>query len=230
MVRGSRPTVPRKTKIKEYFVFPIEDEDFYGRSAFLEDLNRGINNYSRTIRSEIEAYQFDRFNNPSNMKMIFKGGARSERKNVETYNTLIDNLNHKKLTNVVIRISRSIQHVILFKSYRKTRSGVVEFTVYDSNQPYSESIVNYLPNQKEFTSPDVAQYFLRHLQKDSHSPLGLFIVDEDEFEMIDDALVSYYSKKCGALKANMLSEKAAKNYSRKLKNKQPLKVKVSAKE
>lgn len=150
----------------------------------------------RNFVNDIETYQARRFNNPSNLGKYVLSASPTSAENEKLLKLITSNLDEKKLTLVNMRAFKNVQHVVVAKSYIKDELGNYQIDVYDSNYPLIAQKLIYLSAKKIFISPDtMGNYFLSRGYK-ADSPLAIFIVDEEDRELIEKALLSYYQKVC----------------------------------
>jgi hypothetical protein len=153
---------------------------------------------SRAFKADIEAYQEWRFYQFGNTSLIMGGRDRSTDDNAQSFQQLRGELAVGRMPMIVLRPSMTGQHVVLVKKISPaTGSGIVNFDVYDSNYPYMDNHISYDPSTQEFTAPSV----IMGLDADAYSPVGLFVVDDDDMDGIQNSLYGYYAKRCQALKA-----------------------------
>lgn len=190
------------TPLRQYSVFSLGVKPFMDSLSETESLWQklliGFTEYTdgvqvrRNFKSEIESNQLQHFYRRGNLEMVKGDRSRTAQENRETVETLLKNLDGKRLTLLNIRTGRFSQHIVLAKSYFKVH-GFIYFLVYDSNAPHTNSWITYESSTSMFTSPQVAQ---RLDDPDHFSPLGVYVVDEQERDLIDAALITYYREQC----------------------------------
>ena len=151
---------------------------------------------SRNFKKDIETYQDKRFHNVDNTTYLQGSRERGIKENAKSILVLKANVDAKKLTNILIRPALRSQHIVLAK-YSITRpTGEIDFFVYDSNRPQKDVVVTYNPKTQHFYAPEIVEYFKIARPED---PIGLFIVDEGDRNLILDTAYQYYSENCEAL-------------------------------
>ncbi|MFM6927294.1 MAG: hypothetical protein ACKOX6_02465 [Bdellovibrio sp.] len=208
MIRGAVPYTQNKEKwildspLSRLYVFGAAESAFDKKSGLFAGLFNGIkqsfpNNRTeiRNFHSEIEHYQKARFGKfLKNIKYVIGTGARSEKRNRNTRDTLIQTLEQNRLPMVVLRTVRTTQHIVLVKRFEVRSNGDIEFFVYDSNLPEKDQQLTYKQSDQNFYAPIVAAEFTapQHAEK----ALGVYIVDQEEHGPIEDALVAHYTALC----------------------------------
>jgi len=184
--------------LKSYSVFPVEGSSVVDSYDFWWDLRAGYDmnlskkyTVKRAFREEVQVNQGDHFYRMGNVGMGLGSGATSPKENYETLKTLIRNADGKRLTLVNLRMDRTVQHIVMVKSYKKTGSGDVVFTVYDSNQPTRDQEIIYYARSGTFTAPGVAKALFVVTK-----PLGVFVVDEEERQAFEVAMLKHYRSAC----------------------------------
>jgi hypothetical protein len=184
--------------LKSYSVFPVEGNSVSATYDFWWDLRAGYDmslskkfTVKRSLRDDVQVNQGSHFFRFGNVGMGLGSGATSAKENYESLKTLMRNADGKRLTLINLRLERTNQHVVMVKSYRKTASGNVVFTVYDSNQPLRDQEVTYYAKSGVFDSAGVAKYFGL-----AAKPMGVFIVDEEEREAFEVAMLNHYRSAC----------------------------------
>ncbi|GIL21266.1 MAG: hypothetical protein BroJett041_23800 [Candidatus Jettenia caeni] len=200
MLRGSEPYSysdgPKEWYKIPYTTFPWNSETF---EKLLKKQHQDIGQgtiLDRHFKAEVEHYQNYRFHDLiRNFKFILDGRERSPDENKSTIQYLQANLKKNRLTLVLIRASRWVQHVVLAKKISQNNNNEIQIEVYDSNQPDRKSIFTYNQSEKHFYAPQLIQ----GLQgvTDIQSPVGLFIVDEKETTFIGKTLLKHYQAACG---------------------------------
>ena len=210
LIRGSSPKmttlsqepVLQERTLNQYTVFAT-DRNFSEGSKLYSLLQQGIEEpgplkISRNFKRDIEVYEIYRFHRPSNLPMAVGDWERSTQDNQISFQVLKKNIDQHRLGLVVLRGDRTVQHVVIPKRYEIASDGKYIIHVFDSNFPDQETAFAYDPQIQQFEGGSVMGAFY-------HSPyltkaVGLFIVDEDEHQKIDEALVRYYQKACQNLK------------------------------
>lgn len=191
-------------RLHNYQVFEVEDSNFLESKnnpgpSLWKALHIGYDQYfrgkkvPRNFREEIQAQQARLFFRIKNLKMIWKKGARSERRNYETAKRLTKNLAGKRLTLLNLRMDRTRQHVVMAKSYKKISPELYEFKVYDSNAPNTDPSVFYNNHRQVFYAPEILSRFK---DKKPYRSLGAFIVDEEDRGMLEVAMLNHYREIC----------------------------------
>ena len=206
-IRGSTPYTQGEEKwildapLTRLQVFGSAESNFDKKSGLMAGLNTGIkqlfpNNRTekRNFKSEIEHYQKERFAKFKNVKYIIGTGSRSENSNRDTKDALIRSLEANRLPMIVLRAIRKTQHVVLAKHFEVLSNGDIEFTLYDSNLPDKDQTLTYKQADQNFYAPVVTAEFT--YTKYAKDPLGVYIVDQDDFDPIDKALVEHYTALC----------------------------------
>ncbi len=189
--------------LKEYHVFAVEESSMrsslgQGSDSFWNSLMAGYNqqlngNYlARNFRAEIEASQVAHFFRGGNLRMGMGSGPLSVEENHSTWALLKTNLDQKKLTLINLRSTRTVQHIVMAKSYRELPQGFAEIRVYDSNQPSRDRLVFFHKASGHFYAPDVFKLLL----SEPNIPLGVFVVDEHERTALEKALLVHYRSLC----------------------------------
>jgi hypothetical protein len=184
--------------LKAYSVFPVEGSTVVDSYDFWWDLRAGYDmslskkyTVRRSLREDVQVNQTEHFYRMSNVGMGLGSGATSSKDNYESLKTMMRNADGKRLTLINLRLDRTLQHIVMVKSYKKTGSGDVVFTVYDSNQPKLDQEVIYDSRSGAFTAPGIARSLYV-----ATKPVGVFIVDEDERELYEVAMLKHYRSVC----------------------------------
>jgi len=208
IIRGSIPYTQNQEKwildapLSRLQVFGAFESNYDKKSGLFGGLSTGINQLfdnnkteKRTFRTEIEHYQKTRFRKfLKNVKYVIGTGTRSEKRNRNTRDALIQNLEGNRLPMVILRTVRKTQHVVLVKRFEVRSNGDIEFYVYDSNLPEKDHQLTYMQTDQNFYAPVVAAEFTH--TKHAHDPLGVYIVDQEEHGPIEEALVAHYTALC----------------------------------
>ncbi|WP_041583572.1 hypothetical protein AB1A81_11150 [Bdellovibrio bacteriovorus] len=197
---SSERIITRSLKANSVFPVPsnsLAEDKWHTNSLWMRLLEGHVENVDgrnvhRHFRAEIEENQARHFFRASNIGMGAGSGDRSASKNQETVATMRRNAETKRLTLVNLRAGRTAQHIVMVKSYKATKD-MITFTVYDSNQPSKDQLLYYSVKNSAFYAPDIVSRFV--LENTSRS-LGVYVVDEDEREMLEDAMLAYYRVKC----------------------------------
>ncbi len=208
MVRGSRPYASgsglKETALSEFKVFSQKDSQWRTNTplwsqmqyGFSQKFSNGKTMY-RAWKHEIEHYQKERFHEfAKNLKFVIGDDARSGRKNRQTRDVLLRNLESHRLTLLLLRPTRTAQHIVVAKSFEIKNNGRIEIRVYDSNQPLRDQIVVFDGREDDFYAPDIVRGLPR--VKNANDAIGVFIVDEYERSLVDTALLKHYKKACSA--------------------------------
>lgn len=209
MIRGTSPYAHtsdsqiKEFPLSEYYIFPQRENTWDVSSPLWHSLIAGITQdfpndktLKRTFKSEVEFYQNRRFHDfIRNIRYIIGDGARSPEKNRATRDQILKNIENNRLPLILLRPKRVSQHVVIAKKFEISSNGDIEIRVYDSNAPLKDQLITFSKADNEFYAPDI----VRGLPEisDPQAALGVFIVDDNEFKLIDKALLSYYQKKCG---------------------------------
>ncbi|MBO9666901.1 MAG: hypothetical protein J7501_08820 [Bdellovibrio sp.] len=208
MIRGSIPfSSPGSSRVSEMPLKPLkvfnnEDDHLESHHGLMSTLMDGIDQYlpanhlvNRNFRSEIEFYQTQRFHKFSkNLKYVIGTGARSDRRNRQTKDTLVKNLRQNLLTMIILRPTRIAQHVVLVKRFEQLSNGDIDFWVYDSNQPTRDQRLTYRANADDFFAPEIIWGFVS--PKKVNEAVGIYIVDEEDRAPIEQALLTHYRNLC----------------------------------
>lgn len=192
-----------ETRLKDYVVFPME----HGSLAESARVNSGLwsllqtgyaqkfryRTVTRKFRDEVEANQSRHFFRVRNLGMGLGSGVRSEKKNARTINEITNNLDRKRLTLINLRAGQLTQHIVMAKSYSHLNSNIIAIKVYDSNQPSRDQLVYYDIKRKHFYAPDIVGLIDR--ARASYA-VGTFVVDEEEREPLEKALLAHYQQRC----------------------------------
>ncbi len=204
MIRGSIPdqvnqpmtgTKEIENKLKKLSVYELTDIKYIENLQAKSKMSTGSIK-DRHFTKEIETYQVRRFNNPANLSKYVLSASPSPAENEKLFNQIAQNLDQKKLTLINMRAFKTSQHVIVAKSYKKDELGNYQIDVYDSNYPTAIQKLVYVVSQKMFISPNTMGSFFRERNMAADSPLAIFIVDEEDRDLIEKALLSYYQKVC----------------------------------
>lgn len=207
MIRGAGlETKGTEKALQSYQVFEVEESNFKesGKSinwSFWKGIFYGYIQYfgsksefkSRKLQYELEAYQSSRFFSAVNAGMMWSDGSRPKVNNLKTIKELTKNLDGKRLTLLNLRVGRTTQHIVMAKSYTVNANGVYVINVYDSNYPWQDAVLYFDSQVAEFTAPRIAR---RMVWDDANRPLGVFIVDEDDRENYETAMLEYYRSLC----------------------------------
>ena len=204
MIRGSipdqmnQPMVGVKeieNKLKKLSVFELTNSKYIENLQAKSKMSTG-SMLDRNFVNDIETYQVRRFNHPANLGKYVLSAMPSASENEKLFKQIAQNLDQNKLTLINMRAFKTAQHVVVAKSYKQDERGNYQITVYDSNYPRSVQKLVYVTSQKMFISPDSMGVFFQYKSMPEDSPLAVFIVDEEDRELIEKALLSYYQKVC----------------------------------
>ncbi len=204
MIRGSTPdqinqpmigTKEIENKLKKLTVYELTESKAMEKLEAKSKMSTGSIK-DRNFVDDIETYQVRRFNNPANLSKYVLSAAPSPAENEKLFRQIAQNLDQKKLTLINMRAFKTTQHVVVAKSYKKDELGNYQIDVYDSNYPLAIQKLIYVAAQKMFISPHTMGSYFRKRNMAPDSPLAIFIVDEEDREMIEKALLSYYQKVC----------------------------------
>lgn len=207
LIRGSIPYAgPNDAGIYDW---PLDRLQVFGAAeshpdsgfGLVKQINIGIDQHfendkslKRNFRSEIEHYQEYRFKKfMKNLRYVIGTGARSEKRNRQTRDTLLRNLESNRLTLVIIRPTRLTQHVVLAKRFEILSNGDIDFYIYDSNQPLKDTRLTYKKSQDDFFAPEVLKTLS---EKHARETVGIYIVDDEEHTLIEKALIAHYTALC----------------------------------
>jgi hypothetical protein len=186
--------------ISNYKVYNLEESnirDEYGRNnghGFMDLMFRGVG--ARNLRSEIERSQERHFFRSSNIGMGAGTGPRGTSENRDTLKTLIANMKAHRLTLINLRLRRTVQHIVIPKTYKEDAKGVWMWA-YDSNSPDTDQKIYYSKANGHFYAPQIMGAFDGDYSGTDYTrPLGVFIVDEQERADIENSLLSHYKKRC----------------------------------
>ncbi len=163
------------------------------QEKFVQTLPSG-QKITRNLKSDLEAYQSYRFHLPENAGLIGGDRERPRADNVNTIEKLKANLPANKLTLLVLRAARNMQHVIVAKSILLLPNGSFEVLVYDSNSPFQNQILSFDQESKQFYAPEILRLFRA---PNPQSPVGVFIVDEGDRDRQLKFLAHHYQTLCG---------------------------------
>ncbi len=204
MIRGSIPdqvnqpmtgTKEIENKLKKLSVYELTNSKYIENLQADSKMSTG-SIMDRNFVNDIETYQVRRFNNPSNLSKYVLSASPTPAENEKLFSLIAQNLDQKKLTLVNMRAFKTSQHVVVAKSYKKDDRGNYEIDVYDSNYPKDIQKLVYVTSQKIFVSPNTMGVSFIQRDMPADSPLAIFIVDEEDRELIEKALLSYYQKVC----------------------------------
>jgi len=146
-----------------------------------------------SFTNEIEARQKARFFSPGNLGLILGDRARSESDNKKTMEDLKKNVGQGRLPIIALRAAKTNQHMVLVKKIEAVSDNEYKLTVYDSNQPNSDITMTY--KNGHFTAPNILFF-----DKDSTSPVGVFMKDDDEMDDIQTIALKHYQNICDQIK------------------------------
>ncbi|UOF01681.1 hypothetical protein [Bdellovibrio reynosensis] len=214
MVRGARVVEAKTNTVDEnrnrlsevklpYFsVFAVEEgnlrdsrNNYNGLwNKLMDGYDQNVGGYvvRRHFRDEIEANQANHFFRFGNIGMGMGSGKRSERKNAETVEQIIRNASGKRLTLINLRAGRTLQHIVMVKSFKRLSNNIIDFTVYDSNAPERDWSVFYNGRSGQFYAPDVVD----RIGAIETKALGVFVVDEEERGKLESAMLAFYKALC----------------------------------
>lgn len=192
--------VTRDLKANKVFQVPgnsLSEDKWHNSSLWMRLLEGYVENVDgrnvhRHFRAEIEENQARHFFRASNIGMGAGSGDRSAKKNQESASIMRRNADTNRLTLVNLRAGRTAQHIVMVKSY-KVQGDIITFTVYDSNSPSKDWSLYYSVKNSVFYAPEIVGRFVMEYSSRS---LGLYVVDEDEREMLEDAMMAHYRIKC----------------------------------
>ena len=213
MFRGSIPdtinqpligTKEIEKKINSFHVYEFPGTEFSVSPEYLVTelkANTALSSgalLSRNFKRDIEIYQARRFSQISNLTSFVFSGSNTKEFNSQTIQTLLKDLDQKKLTFINLRISTTTQHVVIAKKYfYNEQLNQIEIAVYDSRFP-NNKVQNliYDLNRQSFFCKDIAGDLLIEMNKNADSEIDAFIVDEDDRIFIEDALIRHYRSAC----------------------------------
>ncbi|HEY8270343.1 MAG TPA: hypothetical protein VIG33_05600 [Pseudobdellovibrionaceae bacterium] len=195
--------------LKAYHVVPISDKNLREEyehntgTSFLEVLFKGVDYQldsfpiHRNLRTEIERSEELHFFRVKNIGMGAGSGPLSPHKNNVTVQHVMNNLRLHRLTLVNLRLTRTIQHVVMAKSFTEDGKGNVWIQAYDSNQPEADQPIYYSKATGHFYAPRIMGSFVGDTTGTDYThPLGTFIVDEEERAQIEESLLKHYQQLC----------------------------------
>ncbi len=148
----------------------------------------------KTFKLDLQRSQQAHFFRGSNVALLSGETAeRSTADNVATLALLQKNLNSKRLTLLVLRAAATSQHVVVAKEIIDLGAYYL-IMVYDSNNPFADVPMYFQKSTKSFHAPAIMS--ITEKKGDHSRPLGVFIVDEDEREPIEAAMLRYYRDEC----------------------------------
>lgn len=133
MVRGSRPYLTKYLKrieespVTDFKVFTQKDSTWRNTSplwsvmqyGYTQNLGAGKSLY-RSWKGDIEHYQKERFHEfAKNLKLVIGDDARSAKKNRNTRDQILTNLETHRMTLLVLRPTRMSQHVVIAACLRQ---------------------------------------------------------------------------------------------------------------
>lgn len=198
-----------ETKLSQYNIVPLQESsimDEFGRNTglgFMDAIMKGIDykigydDIHRDFRSEVQRSQELHFFRAGNIGMGAGSGPRSVKENADTIHSLMMNMSANRLSLINLRLKRTVQHIVIPKSYTKDAKGNVWIKAYDSNQPEADQLIYYSKDSGQFYSPQIMGSFVGDYSGTDYThPLGVFIVDEDERGIIENSLLKYYTRAC----------------------------------
>lgn len=198
-----------ETRLKNYSIMTIAEDnirDEYGRNTglgFLDVLLEGASykmdrfKIHRNFRSEVERSQERHFFRFQNLGMGAGSGLQRPELNLSTLQTLKQNLRLKRLTLLNLRLRATTQHIVVAKSLTENAHGDVQIQVYDSNQPDIDAKLSFKKSTGHFYAPEILGIYETDLMAlVTPTPIGVFIVDEEERTQIEEALLKHYQELC----------------------------------
>lgn len=141
------------------------------------------------IETPIKRQQNLRFFNPSNLGLVTDGGSRGRGTNGATIEKITGDVAQGRMPLLILRNGALNQHAVLVKSAKRV-GDAVELTTYDSNS-YDEQKLVY--RDGEFRSSSISG--MGGAGKGDPA-LGVFVKDDEEMDLIQDALYSHYRDLC----------------------------------
>lgn len=163
-------------------------------TSFFTTLLLGTQNPVRTFRGQIEGRQAARFWSLRNLSLVFGNRARPQLENQVTMNHILDEASRGRMPLLVLRARLFAQHTVLVKKVQQKSPGSYEMTLYDPNQPAFELSVLEYRDQNFFGNAALLNRFDPF--NDSTSPVGVFVVDEEDMEAIQRVNAEYYAELC----------------------------------
>lgn len=151
------------------------------------------NKVLRNLRSEIEAYQKNRFYDSKNLGMALSDETDNKKRNEYLAKKLMSDITFRRMPLINLKAALTIQHVVLVKGFKMDSQKNIEFYVYDSIVPKENNKVLYNAQTGVFTAPGV---FKDLLPANPAKELTVTAVDDADMSKIEDALLAYYTKKC----------------------------------
>ena len=160
---------------------------------------------TRSLKDDLIRAQKWAFLQPSNLRFLAADRARSKSENIETTTTLLQQLKLGRLPILNLRFSRTRQHIVLLQTFTDHFDGSIEFKVYDSNEDSKDqrttSDLDDPPSAPRLKSLVYRDGHFRYskfaeIEKTGDSPIGVFIVDDEEMDEIQQAVFDYYREAC----------------------------------
>lgn len=184
---------------KNLEVFSIKDLGSLTNKFTEHFINNQEDESARGLKRDIEKYQSQHLYQFGNLGMLIGGSDRSRNENAQVFNQLRNDLERHRLPIVIVRESLSKQHAVVVKKVELDPTGNYAFDVYDSDSPgeeYSLSSISYIENEREFVAPWIVKEMGEFNVKTS--PVGIFLVDEEDMDRIQDALYKHYTQVCNS--------------------------------
>lgn len=197
-----------ESKITDYKVILLAEDKALKMFAnldnlsFLDKLTKGIYDKQgpftifRNFRTEVERSQVRHFFRPGNIGMGIGSGPRSPGENAMTLARLKKNISQNRLSLINLRLHNTSQHIVIPKSYTTDKNGNVWFNAYDSNAPQADQPFYYDKKTGHFFAPRIMGKYIGDSSGTVYRPLGVYIVDEEEREQIEESLLKHYKKLC----------------------------------
>ncbi len=177
-------------------------KDRYGftwlqENNFFKSLTQGLRSSGRTFDKEIIHRQERRFFSPFNISLITGYRNRSEGANFDTMNTILKSMAQGRMPLLIIRMGRTIVHVVLVRDVAAIGENKYQLSLYDSNHPAASQEKIIYENNNFYASEVMEGQDFDHAATD---PVGVFIRDEDDMNAIQRANFKYYSSLCARKK------------------------------
>ncbi|HEY8279782.1 MAG TPA: hypothetical protein VIH99_09175 [Bdellovibrionota bacterium] len=171
-------------------VFSVKDDDLRKLSAAMQG---GTND--TTLSHQIELRQSTKFYNLDNLGMLFDSRERGKTETRNALAQIIHDRNRGRMPLLILRPTRTSQHVVLVKGMKQLGPDHFIMILYDSNQPFSEPRMEF--RDGHFYAPEVVGLY----DDDGNAPVGVFVNDQREMDQIQAVAAAHYAKTCRIVSA-----------------------------
>lgn len=147
------------------------------------------------FKQQVEGREIDRFYDATNLDLVVGNRERFPFSDFQTMQQISWDLARGRMPLIILRAARDIQHVVLVKSMQKIGPETFMLNVYDSNHPDYDNTMIY--QDRRFYAPKI----LLGMVGDINSPVGVFLRDEDQMDLLQSVVYRHYASVCASLSA-----------------------------